>query len=533
MLNEAHLPFRQLLLEVPDPEGTPGGAIAAFPRLQQLRNNPAALLTEELDTGVQLQESFGRSSASSSRAMLPSEARRAPSQRGPREEAAADTAGSQSPLFSAIVRARLMAHLLGCYEAVASELTGEEAQLWDAFVAVDTSLSCTLRVPGGEQEAKEVEKGLHDALTDALGSAARADSCIRAIFDRACEEGECDFADLLDVFAEVRQGDQLWTLRSMVRSGLSHFLGSNGEPASTRASRISDLRARCGRQSTEALASSAAAYQRSLVLTASWRCEQRLLALVCGADRSSSPFRGDSRAAGALDALLSVLHGIHAELAPSERVLWELLGSEDRNFDGAFTKREVLAAIGELLSYHLAREAIDAAGSELEELQRLRSDCQRRSVEALFGTTRRTTVTLADVLRWWWDMAEEYRMASGLAVPSALLRRSLHRQPEEMFRVQLRAVASDPPAARVALRGHARAFAELRALAVRRTIEGLHSRSPTETRTTTSEAGFTSLAGALAVEDCESAQEEADEPPQEAHEVPPRPKPLPENDPLL
>ena len=46
-----------------------------------------------------------------------------------------------------------------------------------------------------------------------------------------------------------------------------------------------------------------------------------------------------------------------------------------------------------------------------------------------------------------------------------------------------------------ALRGHVRAFAELRALAVRRTVEGLSIRSTAESRTTTSEAGDASEHG--------------------------------------
>merc|ERR1719272_2425166 len=186
--------------------------------------------------------------------------------------------------------------------------------------------------------------------------------------------------------------------------------------------------------------------------------------------------------------LLSLLRSINSELAPTERVLWEVIGSKDKEFDGGFTKQEVLAGIGELLVYTLERELTSPTG-DFEELQRLRSECQRRSVETLFQGER-LTVTIADVIWWWWDLPEEYRIAAGLSVPAALLRRSVSRKPEEMFKDKLRLAATNAQVANTALRGHVRVYAELRALVVRRTIEGLHCRSPNETwTTTTSEAG--------------------------------------------
>jgi hypothetical protein len=109
--------------------------------------------------------------------------------------------------------------------------------------------------------------------------------------------------------------------------------------------------------------------------------------------------------------------------------------------------------------------------------------CQKQSIANLF-TDERLTVSLADVIRWWWDMPDDYRVAAGLIVPSELLRRSMSQQPEDMFRAQLSKVAASPSFGRVAVHGHARTFAELRCLALRRILEGFHGRSPTETRTT-------------------------------------------------
>ncbi|CAJ1398041.1 unnamed protein product [Effrenium voratum] len=196
--------------------------------------------------------------------------------------------------------------------------------------------------------------------------------------------------------------------------------------------------------------------------------------------------KGDSRGRE-VKALLAVLRGIHSELVPTERVLWELMGKREKNFDGSVSKKEVLDALEDLLGFH--EEDARASPGELEELDRLRRQCQQRSVDNLFGSGRRQVVAFADVLRWWWDMPEEYREAAGLAVPASVLRQRMRRQPEEMFRTALRRVAAEPAFARQALRGHVRAFAELRALAVRRSIESFSIRSTAESRTTTSDAG--------------------------------------------
>jgi len=222
-----------------------------------------------------------------------------------------------------------------------------------------------------------------------------------------------------------------------------------------------------------------------------------------------------------------VLRGINSELTTTERVLWELLGASDANFDGLLTKGEVFSAISELLSHAAAREAAAEEPSEaLEELVRLRKDCQRQSVQALFAPENgsghdRRAVTLADVLRWWWDMPEEYRIAAGLTVPVWLIKRSIQRQPEEMFKTQLRRTAADVASARIALYGHVRVFAELRSLAVRRSVEGLHSRTPTETQvstTTTSEVGDNAAGECMVTNDAEDDEERDDDDDDDDHE---------------
>ncbi|CAE7453967.1 unnamed protein product [Symbiodinium sp. CCMP2592] len=464
LMNEAHLPFRQLLEEVPDPENTPGGLLAAFPRLWRL-----CMPQEPQAAGPAADTGDDATSASSSQAF-----------------------GAQSPLFSAVVRARLVGHLLGCHEAVSSELTAEEKQLWDVFVGIDHNLAGSMMV------SLESADDLCDALAS-VSSRNHAEACVKALAERVDDTGECDFADLLDVWEAAKQPDQLWQFRSSLRNGLSNLLAGAGitEAAS---SRVPEMRARCARLSDTALAMSAAAYQRALVLTCSWHCEQRLQSFLM---TKGSP---TERSRSEVKSLLAVLRGIHSELVPTERVLWELMGQQQEHFDGTVGKEEVLSALEELLGFH--EEDARASPGELEELGRLRRQCQRRSVDNLFDDRGRTVVAFADVLRWWWDMPEEYREAAGLAVPASVLRQSLRRQPEEMFRGALRRVAAEPAFARQALRGHVRAFAELRALAVRRNIESFSIRSTAESRTTTSDAGDISLATS---EDQADFQEEEDE----------------------
>jgi len=449
LMNEAHLPFRQLLQEIPDPETTPGGILAAFPQLKRLQGANQEFAAQDLQTVPDPGVGDDATSASSLTAV-------------------------QSPLFSAVVRARLASHLIGCYESVTSELTGEEIQLWDIFVSIDHTLAGSLTV------SVETADDICSALA-AISTRAHAEACVKALAERVDDTGECDFADLLDVWESEKRPDQLWQFRSSIRSGLSHLLAGAGISESN-PSRVPELRARCARLSDMALAVAAAAYQRTLVLTCSWHCEQRLSSFLSNKDSSSSQN---------VKVLLAVLRGIHTELVPTERVLWELMGNQEKNFDGSVAKPEVLGALEDLLGFH--EEDSRASPGELEELDRLRRQCQKRSLENLFADGRRSSVAFADVLRWWWDMPEEYREAAGLAVPASVLRQRLRRQPEEMFRGPLRRVASEAAFARQALRGHVRAFAELRSLAVRRTIEGFSIRSTAESRTTTSDAGDVSI----------------------------------------
>lgn len=388
----------------------------------------------------------------------------------------------RSPLLSAVARSRLIGRVLSCCEAVVAELSPEESQLWDVFLHNDADLRGSLHARG---------EGLRALLSRLSTSSDRINGWADAIGGWADDNGDIDFADLLDWFAGERQKNHIsiWALQSSsLRSSFSQLLTGTpaAQPAQMQRERIAEVRNRCASFASPKLAAVASSCQRTLVLTSWCQCERRLLELVAPATEAAAagePQRGPP--SGAVSALLAVLRGINAELAPTERVLWELLGTKDADFDGNLDKSEVLAAVGELLVYSIERE-LGTPEAEFEELQRLRADCRRRSVETLFEENKRG-ITLPDILRWWWDMTEEYRIAAGLSVPTALLRRSLHRRPEEMFRDKLPKIAANPPAAKLALRGHARVFAELRALAVSRAIENLHGcSSPTDTWTTTS-----------------------------------------------
>eukprot|EP00931_Biecheleriopsis_adriatica_P006695 TRINITY_DN108059_c0_g1_i1.p1 TRINITY_DN108059_c0_g1~~TRINITY_DN108059_c0_g1_i1.p1 ORF type:complete len:730 (+),score=126.78 TRINITY_DN108059_c0_g1_i1:49-2238(+) len=439
LVEVAHVPFRQLMQSVPDPVDT----------------------------------------ISQERAALASHPREDPEDRGRRTSCASRSAGSPLlTLFSAVVRARLSAHIFGCHEVISSDLSPEEARLWNIFVNADISLSGALRV------TPDTADELGNAFAEVMGPALSA-ACLRALRERVDENNECDFADVLDVWTLENRPDHFWQLRSSLRSSVSSIAnlltGSNGVPSSREILPV--LHARCEQLSDVALGNAASAYQRSLILTCSWRCEQRLLSFLLGSKDRPVQRRSD------VAKLLAVLHGIHSELVPTECALWELFGLHDHNFDGAVSKDEVLGMLEDLLSFH--QEAGGASSGELEELDMLRRQCQRRSVNNLFDRHRKAEVSFAGLLKWWWDMPEDYREASAISIPAFQLQQSQHRLPEEMFRGPLRAAASDPYFARQALRWHVRTFAELRALAVRRSIDGFVPRSATASLASTSEYGDT------------------------------------------
>jgi hypothetical protein len=364
---------------------------------------------------------------------------------------------------------------------VLCELSQEEAVLWDAFISADTELRGTMHVHGPE---------LKDMVLQLVQQEDRVASQVEAIAKWADENDEVDFADLLDCFDANKLQGIVWPLQTSLRKSLSQLLGSDDQDNSRRVRMrpelITLLRGRLASMAPPTLAKAAHTSQRTLILIAWSQCERRLISIVTTA--MSPKMQSSGPPPRPVAALLSVLRGINAELAPTERVLWELLGAKDANFEGSNSKSEVLAAVGELLVFSIERE-LGTKEDEFEELQKLRADCRRRSVEILFENKQNNRVNLADVLRWWWNLSEEYRIAAGLSVPASLLRRSFYRKPEEMFREKLPRMATDSAAAGTALKGHVRAFAELKALAVNRSLENLHGHnSPTGTWTTTSVA---------------------------------------------
>lgn len=417
--------------------------------------------------------------------------------RGEEVGAQGKAAGCGASLLTEMLRSQLADRLIGCHEAIASELTSVETTLFNAFVDMDTSFRGTFMVR---------DDHLRTVLGDLLAASERVEACLAELEDRATADGELDFVDLLDAFTRESVVDKGWSLRISLRSGLLHFVaGAGAGPARMELQRMKELRARAAKVPTAALVAAIAAYQRSFVLTCSWRCEQRLAQLLppMGGDCDDSSGSTSWPRQELTRALLATLSAIHADLSPTERVLWEFLGTADENFDASFTRREAAAAMDQLFRHSIGTGpncafAAEAArdGEAFEHLQRLREECHQQFLEDLFAGSREE-VSLPDVLRLWWDMPEEYRNAAGLVVPPALLHRSMQAEPEEMFREHLLCSALRPDVARHALRGHARAFAHLRALAARRAIEGLHSPSPTASGTGEG-SGATSESGAAA-----------------------------------
>ncbi|CAL1130727.1 unnamed protein product [Cladocopium goreaui] len=175
LMNEAHLPFRQLLQEIPDPENNPGGILSAFPQLKRLQG---ATQAPELQVDL-ASESGHRDDATS---------------------AASSTVAMQvqSPLFSAVVRARLASHLIGCYESVTSELSGDEIQLWDIFVNMDYTLAGSMTVSvdtagdgiliSADMELASRRESSLQRRAAAAVSAANAASCADDLMEEMLEE---------------------------------------------------------------------------------------------------------------------------------------------------------------------------------------------------------------------------------------------------------------------------------------------------------------------------------------------------------
>lgn len=462
LLAEARRAFRKLLLEVPSPEDQ---GLACFPFLRVLTgreapDHAAAALTASDAEAIarSLDNGQGLSSSSSSPGGL---------------------GGRSGSLLSAVERSALVGHVIACYEAMARELAPNEALLWSAFVQADEPLRGALG-PGQLED-------MTGCFEEVLGSEEKAGACIGALVERAGEDGELDFVDFLDVLSAEVDSRPVWSLRSSLQSGFFQLWGSGlatGHGGGGARGSVAELRARCSHVSTENLMSGAAAYQRCLVLHSCWRCEQQLAGLL-----SSSPGDLLGRSCRTVRMLLAMLRGIHSELAPTERALWEIFGRQDAKFKGVLTRSEAGAAVREMLDHAQRRESARQGHSRpvepTLELRQLREECCSRFVEDLFGSRR--SATLADVLRVWWDTDEEYRVAAGLTVPASMVRLSVAREPEEMFREPLRRLATDPAAAWTSLRGHARTFAELRALAARRAVEDLHTGHTCTT--STSEAG--------------------------------------------
>eukprot|EP00930_Biecheleria_cincta_P000923 TRINITY_DN10210_c0_g2_i1.p1 TRINITY_DN10210_c0_g2~~TRINITY_DN10210_c0_g2_i1.p1 ORF type:complete len:600 (-),score=104.48 TRINITY_DN10210_c0_g2_i1:94-1893(-) len=393
--SETYAPFQRLLDEVPDPETD--GVLLAFPRLKKLQSSSV--------TG--------------------------------------------SPLLLGLVNAHLINHILGCYEAVRSELSHSEAVLWDYFVSVDKSFKGTLQL------SDEHAISLNDILETLLHSAADARACVVALQDRLDEHRECDFADVLDVFRSQMHASQTSRLRYGLQWSISMLLEGSGLSAPRCQNQQEQLRGRTEQFSTDALALGASAYQRSLVLTRSWQCERRLESVMGRED-------GKSEDLFDVSVLLRLLHRIHDELAPTERVLWELLCKYSQRFDGKFLAKDVANTLDHVQSLNA-----EGISSDLQEhRQRFRDHSLHNLVGRSLGTT-----TLAGVLWWWWDMTDECREVAGFVMPTSLLRGSVVQMPEEIFRTQLGQVTANLTLMQSAIRGQVRTYAELHALATRRSIE--------------------------------------------------------------
>jgi len=368
----------------------------------------------------------------------------------------------------ALQRRRLIGHVCNCFRAVQRILKGDRIKLWIQFVSRDELLQCALPAE---------DDVIYDLLEALTGNPETFDK----MASQLPQTGEVDFADILDV-VETEHG--MSRASFSLGNSLGLLLSGNNE-VSTSSAELQEtarqLERRCRKKPLWHVTATAAAYHRSLIVTASWQAETMLRGFL-----SPSNPNNPSETPELCKVLLCVFRGIRAELAPVERLMWEYLAKSSRQVNGSFARMEVLEMLSEMQKHVLEKErslgCFESDADEFE-LRELRAQSQQQAVNEIFAECPQGQgqhATLPDCLFWWRKVTDEYREAMGLAVPTALLQQQVQRQPEEMFRTLLRRVAADAEAATTALQGYSSVFSKLRALDVRHAIA----------------ASFTSLASA-------------------------------------
>lgn len=339
-----------------------------------------------------------------------------------------------------------LTRLVKCQEAVRKELQGDELILWNHFILEDLELQGTLEL--GSENLERVLLAVADSQSEAEGWMTQLEEMVAG-------DATVTLVDILSWWAEVSpQRSRASTFRRSLSSfGIMSGFVSLEADATPGGSLSKALDERGLAMTTKELGASLREYERTLVDLAGYKCELNLLTTWS----SSTPTMG-------IDVLQKLVRLIHGMLTPTERVLWAKFGDVDEDFDGAYTLEEALAGVGDIVA--LTEEEEQEDGNE-DELTELRSNILREAVEELFSSRAiawHGTVSLSDLLTWWWNLSNDFRAASGLNITPASLKQSYVTDPEGMFSAQLRRVGRDgdrKPGLGIAIRGHARLLAEL------------------------------------------------------------------------
>lgn len=341
-----------------------------------------------------------------------------------------DLGAEGQELAKALQALPLLDRLTQCHDAVKVELDGSELVLWDCYIREDVNMRGTMDV-----------SDIPGFLQIFAGPDRTAEASRWAV--EVPEQRPLDWVSLLRWWESESQ-------KSAVASADLARLGPRGIRKET-------LEDRAFAKDIEELRSCLHMYERALVGTCCWKCEQRLL-------------KAWQAGGGApeVEALVQVLSLISDLLPPAEQVLWHAFGAQDSNFDGACTVEETLRGVADVAA-DTATEASELSESELHEL---RGCILKEAVERLFATPRlcrenSNSVSLADLLSWWRGLPEEFRAASGLDVSHVP---DVPGVPRVLFAKQIEILATDNERLWVALCGQSRLLAELRARELRGTF---------------------------------------------------------------
>jgi len=231
----------------------------------------------------------------------------------------------QASLGTCLCTARLTSCIIGFCELLASSLTPQENELGNNFVMVDERLTATLSVHHSNFEW---------VLQQVDSSQWQLEAWIHRAECLASNDAEIDFADLLQLVSTRTLS--FAATANAIRSSIIHIcsIATGSENASCmRPDTINMLRARCQKVDYLQLSEVLSIYQRSLLLTCCWFCEEQILDQI------------KPQSTSVVGALVTVLRMLCRKMTPGQRALWKMLNDTSGNFNALFTLEDVHAGL--------------------------------------------------------------------------------------------------------------------------------------------------------------------------------------------